>query len=84
MNCPQCGGSLSPWAWEDGGYKGVRCDGCDQKWWSDSFGTKAYEAEKAAVATLIGNLKFPDDAVTDDDWRKQIELERRKEGHGES
>lgn len=73
MRCPQCGSVLRPWPWQDGGYKGVQCDPCGQKWFSDSFADDAYEAERTAVSTLVTRLSFPKDAVTEADYWKSPE-----------
>jgi hypothetical protein len=73
MQCPKCGGSLRPWPWEDGGYKGVRCESCDGKWWSHEFSDAAFTAEKNAVTVLIASLPFPKDAMTEEEWSKRVD-----------
>lgn len=71
MLCPKCGVGLSPWPWQDGGYKGVLCDSCGTRWWSDDFADKAREAVTAAVALVVATSKFPADAVTDEEMQKR-------------
>lgn len=72
MTCPHCQTPLAPWPWQDGGYRGLRCDGCGQRWWSDAFAAAACEAEDAAVAALLARSALPADALTDEEWQRLV------------
>ena len=72
MNCPKCSADLKPWPWQDGGYKGVQCTGCEARWWSDSVESRLMEAEAVAVAIVMAGAEFPHDAKTDEEYRKFI------------
>lgn len=74
MRCPTCKGELRPWPWQDGGFKGVQCDACKNQWWSDAFSTAAYEVEQAAVRELMKRSDFPEDAIIDADFQRQLSL----------
>lgn len=71
MLCPKCRMALQPWPWADGGYRGVQCSRCDCRWWSNSFGTAAADAENSAMRALMMRLPFPEDAVTDEQWQRE-------------
>lgn len=75
MTCPKCKAKLTPWPWQDGGYKGVECPACGEKWWSDAFAACAARAENAAVAAVIETSPFPADAITDAQWRAERDAE---------
>lgn len=73
MRCPTCAGELKPWPWQDGGYKGVQCEGCGGQWWSESFADQAYEAARRALGRLMETESFPADAKTDAEYRKALD-----------
>lgn len=79
MICPKCKCELKAWPWQDGGYKGVECTGCDTKWWSDDFADKAYEAEKKAIQEVLKTESFPSDAEEDVDRKNRSEEEIKNE-----
>ena len=71
MNCPRCKSKLVPWPWQDGGYKGLGCESCGLKWWSDVFADAAYEAAKSAVEEVVARSEFPADAVEDEEQQRR-------------
>jgi transposase-like protein len=72
MKCPKCSShNIKPWGWFDGGYKGVKCCGCNTNFWSEEFESRAYDAEKAAIKKLLLEMDFPADYQTDEDYKKQ-------------
>lgn len=81
IQCPNCNRrQLSPWPWQDGGYKGLQCYDCGTQWWSNSFGDRAAMAEQLAVASLMEALtKLPDDAITDENLMKRYTREDEDE-----
>ncbi len=72
MICPQCSSpDVEAWPWQDGGYKGVRCDDCETEWWSESFQTAAHAAEAEAMRAVLKRTPFPVDAVTDEERQRE-------------
>jgi hypothetical protein len=61
VKCPKCSVDLLPWGYD--GYSGVRCCGCDTKWWSASLVRKFGEAERRVLDIVLATSNFPDDAV---------------------
>ncbi len=71
MTCPQCKVELSPWPWEDGGYKGFRCPNCDEKWWSARVAMLMETAARQAVIETLAKLdQLPEDATTDEEFKR--------------
>ncbi len=77
MRCPQCKRCLKPWPDAHVGYRGIFCDACQKRWWSDSFRETASLAAQVAVddaaRRLTAILPFPADARDDLDVRRDTE-----------
>lgn len=66
MKCPKCSGGLVAWYWQDGGCKGVQCETCEKKWWSDKFSSLASEAAAQAIQRVVDENQLFDDVLSDE------------------
>ena len=68
MNCPKCSADLKPWPWQDGGYKGVQCTGCEARWWSGIAHKKRRVAKKRAARDAAEERQFQKLQSDRHDW----------------
>lgn len=74
MLCTKCEGSLVLWQNQDMTVNGLECSICDQRWRSQQVEASIYEGYKKSEEVFLETAAFPDDAITDEDYKANYHL----------